>query len=153
MDAWIKTAGRSRVGVESGSAWLTARFIPLHLRSADLFRQLGAFCGGFLAAEDGFCLSSVRLKVKVRGVIPDEVPLCFGKEVFPIRLEPDGVAPVAPHGSKESFVKGWKSKGVGFSLQVLDGAPSQTAEPSCSSAETFCRRAPQRRLFAVGRLR
>ncbi|CAN1279940.1 hypothetical protein LINPERPRIM_LOCUS17236 [Linum perenne] len=137
MDTWIKMAGRSNVTVESGFAWVIARGIPLHLRSPDLFRQLGDFCGGFLCAEDGLNLSSIRLKVKVGGVIPDEVPLCHGCEVFPIRLEPDGWIPVARHGVKDSFVNSWKSKGVGFAVQKgsVDETTSSEFPSSSSEAE------------------
>ncbi|CAN1158043.1 hypothetical protein LINPERHAP2_LOCUS21910 [Linum perenne] len=135
MDTWIKMAGRSNVTLESGFAWVTARGIPLHLRSPDLFRQLGDFCGGFLCAEDGLNLSSIRLKVKVGGVIPDEVPLCHGCEVFPIRLEPDGWIPVPRHGVKDSFVKSWKSKGVGFAVQKGSVDESTSSEFPSSSSE------------------
>ncbi|CAN1797903.1 hypothetical protein LINPERHAP1_LOCUS21461, partial [Linum perenne] len=54
---------------------------------------------------------------EVGGVIPDELSLCHGSEVFPIRRELEVWIPVARHGVKDSFVKSWKSKVVGFAAQ------------------------------------
>ncbi|CAN1148933.1 hypothetical protein LINPERHAP2_LOCUS16767, partial [Linum perenne] len=56
-------------------------------------------------------------ELKVGGVIPDELSLCHGSEVFPIRRELEVWIPVARHGAKDSFVKSWKSKVVGFAAQ------------------------------------
>ncbi|CAN1849818.1 hypothetical protein LINPERHAP1_LOCUS39549 [Linum perenne] len=91
MDGWIPEAGRSRVLLEDDFVWLTIRGIPIHLRSSELFKQLGESCGCFIRAEDGDSLSSIRVCVKLRGSLPEEIPLFFGNVVFPLRVETDSV--------------------------------------------------------------
>ncbi|CAN0885097.1 hypothetical protein LINGRAHAP2_LOCUS15022 [Linum grandiflorum] len=51
LDIWIKEVGRSNVLLDSDVAWIIVCGIPLHLRSIDLFWQMGNICGGFLGSE------------------------------------------------------------------------------------------------------
>ncbi|CAN1283979.1 hypothetical protein LINPERPRIM_LOCUS18504 [Linum perenne] len=114
MDVWTKTAGRSRCLEDSNVAWVVARGIPLHLRSMELFRQLGEACGGFVGAEDGLTLSTIRLRIQTGALIPDEIPISYGSEVFPVRIEAEAPLPLSAHGDKSEFFKRWNSKGKGF---------------------------------------
>ncbi|CAN1781748.1 hypothetical protein LINPERHAP1_LOCUS15552 [Linum perenne] len=60
LDSWIPNAGRLHILLDNDIVWVTIRGIPIHLRSPNLFRQLGAICGSFLSFEDAdslFCLS------------------------------------------------------------------------------------------------
>ncbi|CAN1157705.1 hypothetical protein LINPERHAP2_LOCUS21703 [Linum perenne] len=114
MDVWTKTAGRSRCLEDSNVAWVVARGIPLHLRSMELFRQLGEACGGFVGAEDGLSLSTIRLRIQTGALIPDEIPISYGSEVFPVRIEAEAPLPLSAHGNKSEFFKRWNSKGKGF---------------------------------------
>ncbi|CAN1165125.1 hypothetical protein LINPERHAP2_LOCUS25967, partial [Linum perenne] len=107
IDKWILEAGRSNVLLDNEVVWLTARGIPLHLRSAELFRQLGEVCGVFLEFEENPSLSSVRLKIRLSGILPEEIPVTFGDKVFSISIEPDrvGLTPIRAIGGD------WRSKG------------------------------------------
>ncbi|CAN1145358.1 hypothetical protein LINPERHAP2_LOCUS14635 [Linum perenne] len=116
MDVWTKSAGRSRVLEDLNSAWVVVRGIPLHLRSMELFRQIGDYCGGFISAEDGTSLSSIRLKIKGGSQVPDELPLCHGSEVFPVRIEAEAPSPLSPHGNLSSFLSTWKAKRKSFKV-------------------------------------
>ncbi|CAN1807427.1 hypothetical protein LINPERHAP1_LOCUS25020 [Linum perenne] len=61
LDKWIPEAGRSGVLLGNDVVWVTIRGIPIHLRSPDLFRQLGDICGEFVSFDAGDSLSSVRM--------------------------------------------------------------------------------------------
>ncbi|CAI0458392.1 unnamed protein product [Linum tenue] len=72
-DRWIENAGRSRVQTSSGDLWIHFYGIPLHLRSRDLFHQLGMYCGEVLEVqEEGLSLNEVRVRVRPNDMIPDE---------------------------------------------------------------------------------
>ncbi|CAN1122663.1 hypothetical protein LINPERHAP1_LOCUS6750 [Linum perenne] len=86
MDKWIPEAGSSNVLGNQGVIWITINGIPLHLRSTDLFRHLGEFCGSFLGYELTGSLSSVRIKVLPRGEFPDSIPICSGNSIFHVRV-------------------------------------------------------------------
>ncbi|CAN1120409.1 hypothetical protein LINPERHAP2_LOCUS174 [Linum perenne] len=110
MDKWIPAAERSNVLREENVLWVTAKGIPIHLRSTDLFRQLGEACGSYLEHQAGDSLSSVRLKIKLSGALPEEISFISGDEVFPVSICPDGfshhaILHVAPVPSRD-----WKSK-------------------------------------------
>ncbi|CAN1256285.1 hypothetical protein LINPERPRIM_LOCUS9272 [Linum perenne] len=137
MDRWIADAGRSSVLLEDRVGWVIARGFPLHLRSTDLFKSVGDRCGGFLKAEQGSSLSSVRLKIKLGQSIPEEILLRFGSDIFPIRIDSEGLAPVSPSGPEAVFFQKWKAKGK------LCGAvpgklppPVVVPFPECSSSAT-----------------
>ena len=87
FDGWIKEAGRSGVLLESDVVWVLIRGIPLHLRSPDLVRSLGDVCGGFLESEEVRDLTSVRIKVQLKGTLPDSIPICYGEEIYPVKLD------------------------------------------------------------------
>ncbi|CAN0903217.1 hypothetical protein LINGRAHAP2_LOCUS22437 [Linum grandiflorum] len=91
VDIWIKDAGRSSVLLASDIAWLSIRGITLHLRSADLFRELGEACGEFMDVVDGGNLSAVRIKVRLKGMVPEVILICFRDEVFLVRVEFDSL--------------------------------------------------------------
>ncbi|CAN0912617.1 hypothetical protein LINGRAPRIM_LOCUS576 [Linum grandiflorum] len=132
MDCWIKQAGRSSVMADKEIAWIRARGIPLHLRSKELFRSIGDFCGGFLCSDDGPGLAAVRIKVKASGIIPEEVPLCFRAKVFPIRMEVEarGRCPVEVRVDK--FFRVCRAKGTGTSVSRRLTPPTVAATPSSS---------------------
>ncbi|CAN0904615.1 hypothetical protein LINGRAHAP2_LOCUS23190, partial [Linum grandiflorum] len=119
MDVWIKEAGRSGVMLDQEVAWILVRGIPLHLRSIELFRQIGNYCGRFLCWGEGGSLGTVRIKIKCLKEIPAEIPLCNGTDVFPVRIEPETPTAITTGRQKESFVKGWKNKGKGVFIQAL----------------------------------
>ncbi|CAN1141486.1 hypothetical protein LINPERPRIM_LOCUS25529 [Linum perenne] len=116
MDLWTEVAGRSNCLEVANEAWVVVRGIPLHLRSMDLFRQIGEFCGGFIGAEDGVSLSTIRIKIKRGAVIPDEIPVCFREEVFPVRIEVEAPSPLSLHGPKSTFSGSGNQKGQECSL-------------------------------------
>ncbi|CAN1173960.1 hypothetical protein LINPERHAP2_LOCUS30993 [Linum perenne] len=130
MDVWTKAAGRSRVLEDSNTAWVVVRGIPLHLRSMELFRQIGDYCGGFISAEDGVSLSSIRLKVTGGSLIPDELPIRHGSEIFPVRIEAEAPSPLSAHGNLSSFLSKWKAKGKFFKVgSAGSGGVSSSALP------------------------
>ncbi|CAN1165554.1 hypothetical protein LINPERPRIM_LOCUS33791 [Linum perenne] len=124
MDLWTEVAGRSNCLEVANEAWVVVRGIPLHLRSMDLFRQIGEFCGGFIGAEDGVSLSTIRIKIK-RGVVIPEIPVCFREEVFPVRIEVEALSPLSLHGPKSTFFRKWKSKGSGVQLRIQPVEPEK----------------------------
>ncbi|CAN1846672.1 hypothetical protein LINPERHAP1_LOCUS38294 [Linum perenne] len=127
MDLWTEAAGRSKCLEAANEAWVVARGIPLHLRSMELFRQIGEFCGGFIGAEDGVSLSTIRIKIKRGALIPDEIPVCFKEEVFPVRIEVEAPSPLSLHGPKSTFFRKWKSKGSGMRLSTQSVEPEKLA--------------------------
>ncbi|CAN1188786.1 hypothetical protein LINPERHAP2_LOCUS39535 [Linum perenne] len=133
MDFWTETAGRSKYLESTNEAWVVASGIPLHLRSMDLFRQIGELCGGFIGAEDGVSLSTIRIKIERGAVIPVEIPVCFREEVFPVRIEVEARSPLSLHGPKSTFFRKWKSKGSGVQLMIQAVEPEKkTGDPSSS---------------------
>ncbi|CAN1776794.1 hypothetical protein LINPERHAP1_LOCUS13760 [Linum perenne] len=70
IDKRIPEAGRSNVLSRDNVKWIEINGIPLHLRSSDLFRHLGDFCGTFLGFELTSSLSYVRIKIKLKGDLP-----------------------------------------------------------------------------------
>ncbi|CAN1156148.1 hypothetical protein LINPERPRIM_LOCUS20029 [Linum perenne] len=129
LDRWIPMAGRSSVLADYDTVWITARGIPLHLRSTALFEKLGNWCGGFLGFEEGASVSEVRLKVKIWSSCPDEVPVVFEDVVYPIRFSVATLPKISIHGACSSFMRSWKAKGVarGESLR-LKGTTSTLPE-------------------------
>ncbi|CAN0918804.1 hypothetical protein LINGRAHAP2_LOCUS31092 [Linum grandiflorum] len=111
MDGWIKEDGLLSVLLESDIAWILVRDIPLHLRSMELFHSLGDVCGELLEFEEGSKLSSVRLKVKLQGVVPEIILVCFKDEVYSVKVECEPVPVWECFGGKNSFLKFWKVKG------------------------------------------
>ncbi|CAN0919589.1 hypothetical protein LINGRAHAP2_LOCUS31546 [Linum grandiflorum] len=93
--------------------WLIVRGITLHLRSIELFRTIGAFCGKFLCFDEGKNLDVVRIKIKVSGIVPEEVPLCHGTMVFPVRVFLESPSPVSDSGPECSVGRWWKNKSIG----------------------------------------
>ncbi|CAN1780110.1 hypothetical protein LINPERHAP1_LOCUS14992 [Linum perenne] len=128
LDKWIPMAGRSNVLINDDIVWVTARGIPLHLRSTDLFRQLGEACGKFLGFEYGDSLSSVRLKVKLIGALPEEVPICFENTVYPVSIDREGLPISGSLPASSALVNGWRSKGKSSLLP----RPSFAVDSVCS---------------------
>ncbi|CAN1168351.1 hypothetical protein LINPERHAP2_LOCUS27773 [Linum perenne] len=93
LDKWIPEAGLSRVLAEDGVIWITIRGIPIHLRSSDLFRQLGEVCGEFLGYEICSSLSSVRIRIKTLGSLPKEISLKHGGSSFTVKVFSDQAEP------------------------------------------------------------
>ncbi|CAN1837356.1 hypothetical protein LINPERHAP1_LOCUS35074 [Linum perenne] len=131
LDKWIPSAGRSNVLVNEDVVWVTGRGIPLHLRSTDLFRQLGDACGQFLGFENGDSLSSVRLKVRLTGVLPEEVPICFEDMVFPISIDREGLPISGSLQTSAAVVHGWRGKGKSSHLPKPPSQTSLSAQKIC----------------------
>ncbi|CAN1184318.1 hypothetical protein LINPERPRIM_LOCUS8376 [Linum perenne] len=86
-DVWTREAGRTRFEQKHEAGWIVANGIPLHIRSPELFRQVGERCGGFVEFDVQGCpLSSVRVKVADLRVLPEVVEVQFRDEVFAIRI-------------------------------------------------------------------
>ncbi|CAN1758191.1 hypothetical protein LINPERHAP1_LOCUS6740, partial [Linum perenne] len=94
LDVWIKEAGRSSVLLDFDVAWVVVRGIPLHLRSTELFRSLGEACGGFVSHSGGADLSLIRIKIKLRGAVPAEIPLVAGSNIFPVKVDLEEISPI-----------------------------------------------------------
>ncbi|CAN1122016.1 hypothetical protein LINPERHAP2_LOCUS1137, partial [Linum perenne] len=110
-DRWIPSAGRSKVLLKEDVVWITVRGIPLHLRSDDLFRQLGTACGVYIDHEDGDSLSSIRIKIKMSGAVPEEVLICHEDLVFSVSIEKEAVG-LPKALSLDSAINGrWRNKG------------------------------------------
>ncbi|CAN1157851.1 hypothetical protein LINPERHAP2_LOCUS21791 [Linum perenne] len=137
LDIWTKMAGRSNLVLDSDYLWISVRGIPLHIRSMELFRQIGEMCGGFVSAEEGLSMSSIRLKVKAGSLIPDELPLCHGSDVFPVRIEAEAPSSISPQGMLSSFLDSWKGKSSGFLARTKPASISDNT-PSTSAASPFC---------------
>ncbi|CAN0928361.1 hypothetical protein LINGRAHAP2_LOCUS36450 [Linum grandiflorum] len=100
---WLPFAGRSKVTEESGMVWIRLEGIPVHVRSDDLFRQLGDFCGRFVeTSEEGCSWNAIRIKVRQLGVIPCIVPVEFEGKCYPVKVTVE---------SGLEVVVGWKGKG------------------------------------------
>ncbi|CAN1135161.1 hypothetical protein LINPERHAP2_LOCUS8699 [Linum perenne] len=50
-------------------------------------------CGDFLGFELCSSLSSVRLKIRISGTLPEVIPISFRGKEFPVHVYPDSVAP------------------------------------------------------------
>ncbi|CAN0912336.1 hypothetical protein LINGRAPRIM_LOCUS733 [Linum grandiflorum] len=111
MERWISVASRSSILSDSEVTWVVIRGIPLHLRSVELFEQLGNVCGGFLEWEEGHTLNFVRLKVQIRDTLPEVINLAFGGTIFPVSVLAEESAVVPPCQSISSFKRMWISKG------------------------------------------
>ncbi|CAN1335338.1 hypothetical protein LINPERPRIM_LOCUS36709 [Linum perenne] len=90
--------------------WVCAQGIPLHLRSLDLFYQLGDLCGGYVEHDERGCnLNAIRLKVRSGQKRPAVAFLRFQKERFRIRFSYESESSVV---SSSAFVlSSPKSKG------------------------------------------
>ncbi|CAN1842824.1 hypothetical protein LINPERHAP1_LOCUS36954 [Linum perenne] len=89
LDKWIPEAGCSKLLRKEGIVWITIRGIPIHLRSTDLFRQIGMSCGDYLGFEACSSLSSIRLKIRYVRSLPEVIPLHFEGKVFPVEVNLD----------------------------------------------------------------
>ncbi|CAN1132626.1 hypothetical protein LINPERPRIM_LOCUS30184 [Linum perenne] len=100
FDKWTLTAGRTEVLGASQMMWILARGIPLHLRSVDLFRQIGDLCGGYIDHDNKNCLfNSVRIKVGASSSCPEYIPLHFREESFIIDILQDCLSSPAVRSS------------------------------------------------------
>ncbi|CAN0825304.1 hypothetical protein LINGRAHAP2_LOCUS364 [Linum grandiflorum] len=129
VDGWIKDAGRSVVLLDVDVGWVLIRGIPLHLRSTELVRSLGDICGGFLDSEEVSVLTSVRIKVKIQGKLPEVIPICYGDEIYPVRVDFESAPVPASFRGKSSLLKEWKGKNKIFA-DNLDAACSTTGAPT-----------------------
>ncbi|CAN1187278.1 hypothetical protein LINPERHAP1_LOCUS1538, partial [Linum perenne] len=147
LNRWIPEAGRSGVLLSNDVVWATIRGIPLHLRTSDLFRQLGDVCGRFLNFEKGDSLSSVRICFKLKGGIPEEIPIYHEGFVFPVKVELESPPPSRVCSFPVGSVPDWnpKLKSSVFSPSVIpkrsahphpfaDLLSSAIADPLCSSS-------------------
>ncbi|CAN1137874.1 hypothetical protein LINPERHAP2_LOCUS10333 [Linum perenne] len=161
LDKWIPGAGCSAVLAKDRVIWFTVSGIPIHLRSSDLIRQLGMVCGDFLDFEACNSLSSVRIKIRQSGKLPEAIQIKFGNTNFEVRVTPDATPPVfctaAPepnsHGSGKSVLRPISPSCFGKPDSFEFGSTSSvlpTPPDVPSSSESFHRLAHQtpRRPFA-----
>ncbi|CAN1805383.1 hypothetical protein LINPERHAP1_LOCUS24254 [Linum perenne] len=142
LDKWIPEAGRSGVLLTEDVVWVTIRGIPLHLRSQELFRQLGEICGHYLGFESGDTLSSIRIRLRLKGDIPTEIPINHGNLSFPVRVVPDSIPParcyslpVVSHSDLRSKNKGVLCCSTPSSATLCSSTtdPTNIASSSCSA--------------------
>ncbi|CAN1810026.1 hypothetical protein LINPERHAP1_LOCUS25783 [Linum perenne] len=120
IDSWTKMAGRSRVAWNSNCTWVAVKGIPLHLRSTALARCIGEVCGEFIDLADGADLSSMRVKVRIRGCLPEVIPISIGEESFPVNIVPDVNFPLTSAGSRDRcFADSLSRKGKAIALSPL----------------------------------
>ncbi|CAN1255756.1 hypothetical protein LINPERPRIM_LOCUS9091, partial [Linum perenne] len=112
MGSWTKSAGRSRLAWDSNVVWLSVRGIPLHLRSLALAQSVGEVCGEFLESAVGADLSSLRVKVRIKGGLPEVIPLSVGGEIFPVTVVPEVGFPLTHVMPKEDKMMVQKGKGA-----------------------------------------
>ncbi|CAN0840491.1 hypothetical protein LINGRAHAP2_LOCUS2837 [Linum grandiflorum] len=110
-DVWIKSAGRSGVLVNADVAWVSIRGIPLHLRSKALFQALGERYGELVECQEGGNLSSIRVKVKLKGEVPEVIPICSDDDVFLVKTQLDVSPSMLVCGKFSSFGKEWRATG------------------------------------------
>ncbi|CAN0876560.1 hypothetical protein LINGRAHAP2_LOCUS11376 [Linum grandiflorum] len=101
-DIWLPCAGRLSVVADKGIVWLRLDGILLHLRSTDLFREMGNVCGRFLEFNEGCSLNVIRLKVSRAGVIPCRISVVLEETRFPIHVVVE---------SGRCFTEGWRGRG------------------------------------------
>ncbi|CAN1176756.1 hypothetical protein LINPERHAP2_LOCUS32712, partial [Linum perenne] len=154
LDKWTPEAGRSKVLAGENVVWITIRGIPIHLRSSDLFRQIGSVCGVFLGFKVCSSLSSVRIKIRRAGVIPEVVPINFEGNVFMLSVTSDLDVSLLKEASQVSCSTGkvvlspLPPSRFGSSSMLEIGSSSSTASPSVcfsdlvSSAGLFTGRTP-----------
>ncbi|CAN1779569.1 hypothetical protein LINPERHAP1_LOCUS14776 [Linum perenne] len=133
MDSWITIAGRSRVAWEANEVWVTVRGVPLHLRSTELARCVGEVCGEFLDSSMGCDLSSIRVKVKMSGGLPEVIPVSIGGVVFPVSVTPEVSFPLICPGPREYREAIRKGKEAVVELQT--SADPWRTEGRCASSE------------------
>ncbi|CAN1152601.1 hypothetical protein LINPERHAP2_LOCUS18844 [Linum perenne] len=142
IDKWIPEAGRSGVLSNEDVVWVTIRGIPLHLRSQELFRQLGETCGHYLGFESGDTLSSIRIRLRLKGAIPAEIPINHGNLSFPVRVTPDSIPPARCYRLPVVSTSDLRSKNKGVlcfsspsssTLRSSSTDPSNIASSSCSA--------------------
>ncbi|CAN1188571.1 hypothetical protein LINPERHAP2_LOCUS39413 [Linum perenne] len=131
FDRWIPEAGRSKVLAGEKVEWTTIRGILIHLRSSDLFRQIGSSCGFFLAFETCSSLSSVRIKIKRTGILPESVLLIFEDKIFPVQVIPDLANPHVDSSVQSSTHNGTSTLSP---LPSLRFGPSSDFEIGSSSS-------------------
>ncbi|CAN1216618.1 hypothetical protein LINPERPRIM_LOCUS688 [Linum perenne] len=133
MDSWITIAGRSKVAWDANEVWVTVRGVPLHLRSTALARCVGEVCGEFLDSSMGCDLSSIRVKVRMSGGLPEVIPVSLGGVVFPVSVTPEVSFPLICPGPREYREAIRKGKEVVMELQP-PGDPWKT-EGQCGSSD------------------
>ncbi|CAN1768371.1 hypothetical protein LINPERHAP1_LOCUS10605 [Linum perenne] len=157
LDKWIPDAGRSKVLAGDNILWLTIRGIPVHLRSSDLFRQIGSECGVFLGFETCNSLSSVRIKIRRVGDIPDSLPIFFENSVFRVEVSSD-LETFIPKQDSQAFCPKGKavlcplpSSSLDSQLVLEVGSTSySTTPPFCfSGLDTYSDHPPARTLSDV----
>ncbi|CAN1129370.1 hypothetical protein LINPERHAP2_LOCUS5177 [Linum perenne] len=89
---------------------------------------MGDICGRFLGYDHGSSLSSVHIKIKLRGLIPTEIPLSYGEEVFPLVVERDELILPAFAGGVTALKRRLIQKGK----EKVDHKLSDTMEASSS---------------------
>ncbi|CAN1127374.1 hypothetical protein LINPERHAP2_LOCUS4007 [Linum perenne] len=137
LDRWIPDAGCSSVLSSENVFWVTFSGITIHLRSPDLFRQLGEVCGVFLGFEACSSLSSVRIKIKCGGELPKVIPISFENATFEVKVFPDesprsvgkGKAVLRPISSLGFGYPGCFEFGSTSSSSPVSKVPSRSSPP------------------------
>ncbi|CAI0554758.1 unnamed protein product [Linum tenue] len=85
---WKEEDGRC-FAPQGGLQWVLVFGIPPFLRSADVFKNIGQLCGGFIDADhSAWSDPYVRIKIRPRGVLPEILPIRFGCTVFVAKIIP-----------------------------------------------------------------
>ncbi|CAI0433057.1 unnamed protein product, partial [Linum tenue] len=94
------------------ACWMLVFGIPLHLKSVNLIRTIGEFCGNLLDIDwNSWASSCVRMKVIAKGSTSSSIPLVYEDQWFTVDVK---VLPASLSGGRresEQGKRGEKSKG------------------------------------------
>ncbi|CAI0400845.1 unnamed protein product [Linum tenue] len=129
ISMWNPNIGRD-AGHPGKETWLLVFGIPLHLKSMNLFKSIGDFCGKFIDIDwSSWCSSVIRIRTQILGPIPSEVPVCYEDKVYPVRIEVPPASIPAVKSSGDLRLKWWKGKSRPF---VASAAGNNPEGPDCS---------------------
>ncbi|CAI0383832.1 unnamed protein product [Linum tenue] len=73
----------------SSARWVMVSGIPVHLKSVNLIRSIGEFCGSLVEIDWNHWTSDViRLGVRVVGELPERIPIRFGADCYWVKVSP-----------------------------------------------------------------
>ncbi|CAL1369923.1 unnamed protein product [Linum trigynum] len=93
---------------QEGLTWIMAFGIPAHLKSLDVCRKIGEFCGGFVDVNrNGWDGPFICIQVKSGAQIPEQVPLIFGTTLFPVKIvvPPAAQSPLADQSRRHLLLQ------------------------------------------------
>lgn len=74
--------------ISASNNWVQILGLPIHLRSPELFREIGNRCGGFVAIDESVeMLGCVRLKVRGQAsAIPSQISIRWGSRRYTLPI-------------------------------------------------------------------